>query len=112
MKARVINTVPEMYEKGPKKIHKSEIKMHCIFVVRPTKVVQKAFQNISPLFLTGSSTNQKKVEISQNFVAFSEYMNFNILDKIQNFRPQWLAGTMRAPAILYAHNIDETFWGR
>ena len=28
--------------------------------------------------LLNSSTSQKKVEISQNFVAFLEYMNFNI----------------------------------
>jgi hypothetical protein len=35
----------------------------------------------------------------------------NFLDKIQKFRPQCLAGTMRAPANVNAHNIDKTFWG-
>ena len=35
------------------------------------------------LFLTGTSASQKKVEISQNFVAFSEYMNFKKIEPFQ-----------------------------
>ena len=34
------------------------------------------FCEISTLFLTGTTWDKSKVKISQNFVAFSEYMNF------------------------------------
>ncbi len=37
------------------------------------------FCEISTLLLSTVHTDKSKVEISQNFVAFSEYMNFNIL---------------------------------
>ena len=36
------------------------------------------FCEISYLLLSTVHTNKSKVEISQNFVAFSEYMNFTI----------------------------------
>ena len=35
------------------------------------------FREISTLLLTTVHTVKSKVEISHNFVAFSEYMNFN-----------------------------------
>ena len=35
------------------------------------------FFEISTLLLTGTTWDKSKVEILQNFVAFSEYMNFN-----------------------------------
>ena len=35
------------------------------------------FYEISILLLTGTTYDKSKVEILQNFVAFSEYMNFN-----------------------------------
>ena len=35
-----------------------------------------SFCEISTLLLTGTTQDKSKVEISQNFVAFSEYMNF------------------------------------
>ena len=35
------------------------------------------FCEISNLLLTGTTKDKIKVEISQNFVPFSEYMNFN-----------------------------------
>ena len=35
------------------------------------------FCKISTLLLTGTTKDKSKLEISQNFVAFSEYMNFN-----------------------------------
>ena len=35
------------------------------------------FCEISTLLLSTVHKNKSKVEISQNFVAFSEYMNFN-----------------------------------
>jgi hypothetical protein len=35
------------------------------------------FCEIFTLFLTGTTKDKGKVNISQNFVAFSEYMNFN-----------------------------------
>ena len=35
------------------------------------------FCKISPLLLTGTTQDKSKIEISQNFVAFPEYMNFN-----------------------------------
>ena len=38
----------------------------------------KKFCEISTLLLTVCTVVKSKVEISQNFVAFSEYMNFNI----------------------------------
>jgi hypothetical protein len=34
------------------------------------------FCEISTLLLTGTTQDKSKVEISQNFGAFSEYMNF------------------------------------
>ena len=34
------------------------------------------FCEISTLLLTGTTQDKIKLEISQNFVAFSEYMNF------------------------------------
>ena len=40
-----------------------------------SEMATKFLRNLH-LFLTVTSTSQKKVEISQNFVAFSEYMNF------------------------------------
>ena len=36
------------------------------------------FCEILTLLLTDTTLNKSKVKISQNFVAFSEYMNFNI----------------------------------
>ena len=39
------------------------------------------FCEISTLLLTAVHTVKSKVEISQNFVAFSEYMNFTTQDK-------------------------------
>ena len=35
------------------------------------------FCEISTLLLTGTTQDKSKVEILQNFVAFSEYMNFD-----------------------------------
>ena len=35
------------------------------------------FFEISTLLLTGTTWDKSKVEILQNFVAFSEYVNFN-----------------------------------
>ena len=37
------------------------------------------FCEISTLLLFTVHTDKSKVEIAQNFVAFSEYMNFNVL---------------------------------
>ena len=36
------------------------------------------FCKISTLHLTGTTQEKSKMEISQNFVAFSEYMNFSL----------------------------------
>ena len=36
----------------------------------------KKFCKILTLLLTGTTQDKSKVKISQNFVAFSEYMNF------------------------------------
>ena len=36
----------------------------------------RLFCEISTLLLTGTTHDKSKVEISRNFVAFSEYMNF------------------------------------
>ena len=35
------------------------------------------FSEIFTLLLTGTRSDKGKVKISQNYVAFSEYMNFN-----------------------------------
>ena len=43
------------------------------------------FCEISNLLLTGTTQDKSKVEISQNCVAFSEYMNFNIARTCQNW---------------------------
>ena len=42
------------------------------------------FGEISNLLLTTVHTVKSKVEISQNFVAFSEYMNFNLIYKFSH----------------------------
>ena len=42
----------------------------------------KKFCEISTLFLSYVVPVKSKLEISQNFVAFSEYMNFTILGTI------------------------------
>ena len=39
------------------------------------------FCEISTLLLTGTTKDKSKMEILQNFVAFSEYMNFNQKNK-------------------------------
>ena len=41
------------------------------------------FSEISALLLTDTTQDKSNVEISQNFVAFSEYMNFNEYYRIQ-----------------------------
>ena len=43
------------------------------------------FYEISTLLLTVCSTVKSKVEISQHFVAFSEYMNFTEVNNITIF---------------------------
>jgi hypothetical protein len=56
--------------------------------VVPVKFVysEKAtkFCKISTLLLSTVHTNKSKVEISQNFVAFSEYMNFKSTYRISS----------------------------
>ena len=44
------------------------------------------FCKISTLLLTGTTEDKSKVDISQTFVAFSEYMNFNEKDTLQHFQ--------------------------
>ena len=44
---------------------------------------------ISTLLLSYVVPVKSKVEISQNFVAFSEYMNFNSKQQIQISRQNW-----------------------
>ena len=53
---------------------------------RPGKYSEKAttFCKISTLLLTVCTVVKSKVEISRNFVAFSEYMNFTI-NKVKQF---------------------------
>ena len=54
--------------------------MFCELTQRQVKFIysEKAakFCEISILLLTGTTQDKSKVEILQNFVAFSEYMNF------------------------------------
>ena len=40
--------------------------------------VATKFCKISTFLLTGTTWDKSNVEILQNFVAFSEYMNFNL----------------------------------
>ena len=47
------------------------------------------FCEISPILLTTVYTLKSKVEILQNFVAFSEYMNFTLLKLF--FTKIWIA---------------------
>ena len=44
----------------------------------------KKFCEISTLLLSLCTVDKSKVEISQNFVAFSEYMNFNKKNKVRD----------------------------
>ena len=46
-----------------------------VYSEKATKIFE-----ISTLLLSTVHTDKSKVEISQNFVAFSEYMNFTYLD--------------------------------
>ena len=41
---------------------------------------EKAFRKISTLLLPGATQNKSKVEILQNFVAFSQYTNVTIVE--------------------------------
>ena len=50
---------------------------HCIVKFIYSEKATK-FCEISTLLLTGTNKDKSKVEILQNFVAFSEYMNFKI----------------------------------
>ena len=50
------------------------------------------FCEISTLLLTGTTQDKSKVEISQNFVAFSEYMNFIISCEPNSCRNAALSG--------------------
>ena len=57
-----------------------ETKVNQIFLLKfvySEKATQ--FCEISTLLLSTVHTDKSKVEISQNFVAFSEYMNFIVL---------------------------------
>ena len=63
-------------------IHTIFCKLKFIYSEKATK-----FCEISTLDLTVCSTVKYKVEISQNFVAFSEYMNFSCTNKIAS-KPQ------------------------
>ena len=54
---------------------------------------------ISTLLLTGTTEDKSKVKISQNFVAFSDYMNFNTMKKKDcenNWRKPWEAKDFKA----------------
>ena len=53
-------------------------KLKFIYSEKATK-----FCEIFTLLLTGTTQDKSKVQISQTFVAFSEYMNFKRID----FRP-------------------------
>ena len=59
------------------------------FIIIYSKKATK-FCKISNLLLTGITLDKKLVEISQNFVAFSEYMNFSTTHDLrisgENFR--------------------------
>ena len=55
------------------------IKKNCNSTLQATK-----FYEISTLLLCTVHTNKSKMEISQNFVAFSEYINFNKKLKLQS----------------------------
>ena len=50
--------------------------LFCVKFVHSEKTTK--FCKISTLLLSTVHTEKSKVEISQNFVAFSEYMNFTI----------------------------------
>ena len=52
---------------------RSKAKLKFIYSEKATK-----FCEIFTLLLTGNTKGKSKVKISQSFVAFSEYMNFNL----------------------------------
>ena len=54
----------------------TQVNLKFIYSEKATK-----FCKISTLLLTGTTQDKSKVEISQNFVAFSEYMNFSKPEK-------------------------------
>ena len=66
-------------------LHFVDLLINTQFVAKITSIkfiyFEKAtnFFEISTLLLTGTTYDKSKVKISQNFVAFSEYMNFSYL---------------------------------
>ena len=62
-----------MVLKASQKVQINAFVIKFIYSEKTTK-----FCEISILLLTGTTQDKSKVEISQNFVAFSEYMNFNV----------------------------------
>ena len=66
----MITLVSSLLGLGPTLMHRTVLKF--VYSEKATK-----FFEISTLLLSAVHTDKSKVEISQNFVAFSEYMNFN-----------------------------------
>ena len=68
--------IPEMRKKMTKwneqKPKLLKVNLKFIYSEKATKLCE-----IFTLLLTGTTLDKSKVKISQNFVAFSEYMNFN-----------------------------------
>ena len=53
------------------------------------------FCEISTLLLTGTALDNSKVDISQNFVAFLEYMNFTPAYQLPYTKSLWVCGDGR-----------------
>ena len=71
----------------------------------------RKFCKISTVDLTGTTQDQSTVEISQNFVAFSEYMNFTSIqlqiDLIVHFLFSYKSqNSLIAPSIYYCNKIS------
>ena len=58
-------------------VQQEEFQVKFIYSEKVTK-----FCEIFTLLLTGTTLDKSKVKISQNFVAFSEYMNFNFYSNL------------------------------
>ena len=64
-----------------------DLSLWCVKFIYSEKATK--FCEIFTLLLSYAVPVKSRVKISQNFVAFSEYMNFNIYASISSTEPSW-----------------------
>ena len=76
-KKKTLERLQSIYGKDLVKTHLRVMDCQRVKFIYSEKATK--FCEISSLLLTGTTLNKSKVEISQNFVAFLEYMNFKAI---------------------------------